>query len=96
MPGGWDAIQRDLDMLKKWAQENLMRFNRFKCQLLNLSRGKPHYQNKPRDKNVKQSTAKKDLGVLVDCKLNMSQQCARRPTIFWAVSKDMCSEGQGR
>ena len=39
-----DAIQKNLDRLEQRAQANLMRFNKSKCKMLHLDRGKLHYQ----------------------------------------------------
>ncbi|PKU40954.1 hypothetical protein llap_8740 [Limosa lapponica baueri] len=72
-PEGCAAIQRDLDRLESWAERNLMKFNKGKCRVLHLGRNNPMHGLTCWRAALRR---KSYLGVLVDNRMTICQQCA--------------------
>ena len=64
-----------MDILENGVIANKMNFNREKCKLLHLGNKHLMHKYKMGDTWLDSSICESDLGVLVDNKLNMSQQC---------------------
>ena len=80
---GQDAIQLDLDRFEHWTQVNIMRFNKSKCKVLHLARGNRHYQYKLGNERIECCPAEKDLEIMVDEKLDISQKCVLTSKEVW-------------
>lgn len=74
--------------LEKWADKNLMKFNNRKCKVLQPGRNNFIRQHSLGADRLEGSFAEKDLRVLMDDKLTMSQHVVlwqRWPTACWAA-----------
>ena len=90
MQYGSQSLQSDLDLLSKWSDEWLLKFNIDKCQVMHIDRkSKAKYYLGKDNKcwEVAESEVERDLGIWVSNDLKWETQCKKataQACLFWA------------
>uniref|UniRef100_A0A7M4E8L1 Reverse transcriptase domain-containing protein n=1 Tax=Crocodylus porosus TaxID=8502 RepID=A0A7M4E8L1_CROPO len=84
-PEGRERLQANLDRLEKWAVYNRMQYNKDKCRVLHLGQKNIQHTYWLGSDPLSSTEAERDLGVLVDSKMNIRRQCNE------TVSKANCT-----
>jgi len=74
---GFELSCRDLDKLESWTITNCMTFNKSKGWILHVGRGDTGCTYRLGNETLESSPAERELGIMANSKLNMSQQCAQ-------------------
>ncbi|PKU37005.1 hypothetical protein llap_12690 [Limosa lapponica baueri] len=69
-------LKRDFSRLEKRVDRNIVQFNKETCKVLHMGKNNPRHQYVLGLTQLENSVAEKDLGVLVDTRLNVKQKCA--------------------
>ena len=69
-----DKLQLFLDRLQGWVNENRMGFNTDKCKM-HLGRKNQHHTYRLGNSLLISAETEKDLGVIIDARMNMGRQC---------------------
>jgi len=95
---GKDALQRDLDRLERWACVNRMKFTKARCKVLHVGQGSLKHKYRLGGECIESSSPEeKDLRVLVDEKLILTQQCGlaaqKASHTLGCIPSSMAAEG---
>ncbi|CAM4639967.1 unnamed protein product [Lepidochelys kempii] len=69
-------LQKDLSKLDDWATKWQMKFNVDKCKVMHIGKHNPNYTYTMMGSKLAVTTQERDLGVIVNCSLKPSTQCA--------------------
>ncbi|XP_069365629.1 uncharacterized protein [Maniola hyperantus] len=73
-----DRLQRDIDAVSKWSQENKLHFNVSKCSVMTFSRARAprHHQYQLEGQTLRRVTEVRDLGIQFSADLNFRKHVA--------------------
>ncbi|KAJ7395221.1 hypothetical protein BTVI_157736 [Pitangus sulphuratus] len=91
---GREALQRDLNKSEDWAITNYLNFNKGKCWiLLHLGWGNRGCTQRLGNEMLERSATERDLGVLVNDKLNV-KSCLTNPVAFYDRVTPLVDKGR--